>query len=363
MTSTALERRQQNAELISFTDEQVDVMRSTICRELNDAELSLFLAMCQKYALDPFSRQIYATKTGGKLTPITSIDGFRLIAQRSGQYAGQRPPEWTADGREWVDVWINPTPPAACRVSVLRHDWDEPMTVPLTWTEYTGGSASHMQRKMPAHMLAKATEAIALRKAFPNDLSGLYTSDEIVDAVPAGEVEVVRDDQPALAAVGTGPAKRPATRRRPAPTPAPAEPAAADAQVVALANDVLPDSWFGDLVTAASTLADDEKAELVGWSAAHGLRWKDHDAWTVAQANAVSERIDQFTPPAVSEEETALLEGDLEEASDAGEELAPAEQVAMDAEFADLAGAVDAAQDAPTTSSSRRRSPTSPAAA
>lgn len=187
-TSTDIERTTP-AEPVAFTSAQIDTLRQTLCRDLSDPELQLFLAMCEKYSLDPFSRQIYATKSGrgndAKLTPITSIDGFRLIAQRSGQYAGQRPPAWTSDGREWVDVWLEKTPPAACRVSVLRHDWSEPLTVTYTWAEYTGGRPSFMQQKMPAHMLAKATEALALRKAFPNDLGGLYTSDEIPPDVQA----------------------------------------------------------------------------------------------------------------------------------------------------------------------------------
>lgn len=150
-----------------------------------------FLAHCQRTGLDPIARQIYAIERGGKWTITVSIDGFRLVAQRSGQYGGQTPVEWTADGREWVDVWLSPEPPAAARVGVRRHGFEEPLFAVARWSSYavmvpkwengqkSGETLSPMWARMPDLMLGKVAEALALRRAFPMELSGLYVEEEI----------------------------------------------------------------------------------------------------------------------------------------------------------------------------------------
>lgn len=150
-----------------------------------------FLAHCQRTGLDPIARQIYAIERGGKWTITVSIDGFRLVAQRSGQYAGQTPIEWTEDGKTWVDVWLSDDPPAAARVGVRRRGFDEPLYAVARWKSYAvmvpkwenrqrvGEELSPMWARMPDLMLGKVAEALALRRAFPMELSGLYTEEEI----------------------------------------------------------------------------------------------------------------------------------------------------------------------------------------
>jgi phage recombination protein Bet len=150
-----------------------------------------FLAHCQRTGLDPIARQIYAIERGGKWTITVSIDGFRLVAQRSGQYAGQTPIEWTADGVTWSDVWLADQPPAAARVGVRRHGFEEPLFAVARWKSYAvmvpnyvngtkqGEKLSPMWERMPDLMLGKVAEALALRRAFPMELSGLYTEEEL----------------------------------------------------------------------------------------------------------------------------------------------------------------------------------------
>ncbi len=163
-----------------------------------------FISHCRRTGLDPIARQIYAIERGGKWGIQVSIDGFRLVAERSRQYAGQAPIEWTADGKTWVNVWLADEPPAAARATVLRHDFEQPMVAVARFSSYvqlvdeyegpydnrrkTGRKVpGDMWARMPEVMIAKVAEALALRKAFPQELSGLYTEDEMDQALDASE--------------------------------------------------------------------------------------------------------------------------------------------------------------------------------
>lgn len=162
-----------------MTPDQIDLVKRTIAKGASADELSLFLAQCKRTGLDPFSRQIYWIKRGNQGATQVSIDGFRVIAERSGELDGQEV-HWCADDGVWVDVWLAPKPPAAARVLVYRKGCSHPFPGVAKWSEYQAGGP--MWTKMPATMLAKCAEALALRKAFPHQLSGLYTPDEMAQA-------------------------------------------------------------------------------------------------------------------------------------------------------------------------------------
>lgn len=172
-----------------------DLLRSVVkprYREATDAELSLFEATCERTGLDPLARQIYAqfrkdSRTGQEVMAIqATIDGFRVVAERSGDYLGGDAPQWCGSDGAWRDVWLDGADhPAAARVTVRKSVGGIPgeTTVVAHWREYApSGPAAQMWTKMPALMLAKVAEALALRRAFPMVLSGLYTADEMAQA-------------------------------------------------------------------------------------------------------------------------------------------------------------------------------------
>jgi phage recombination protein Bet len=178
---TSLVRKEHN--FLDFTDEKIKLLKQTVCKGATDNELQLFLHVCVKTGLDPFIRQIYSVPRGGQRTIQTGIDGYRVIAERTGRYAPGREPTYHYDDKGNL---ISAT--AYVKKQTQDGTWHE-VCATAFWGEYKGESP--FWKKMPNNQLAKCAEALALRKAFPSELSGIYTKEEMDQASKIEAAEMV----------------------------------------------------------------------------------------------------------------------------------------------------------------------------
>lgn len=192
-----------------FTQDKIDLLKRTIAKGATDDELSLFLATAKRTGLDPFCRQIFCVKrySGGAevMSVQISIDGFRVIADRTGHYVPSREPSYTFDQKN------NLVSATAYIKKLVAGSWHE-VSATAFYDEYvqTTGKGNEkrpnaMWAKMPRLMLAKTAEALVLRKAFPAQLSGIYSPDEMNTAPEDIAPPVVEDaPKPPLALVEKG---------------------------------------------------------------------------------------------------------------------------------------------------------------
>ena len=181
-----------NMELQTWSPERISLIQRTIAPTVTKDEFDMFIERCKQTGLDPIARQIYAISRydkqvgGNKMSIQVSIDGMRLLAERSGKYAGQVGPLWCDENMQWKEVWLSSKPPLAAKVGVIRSDFKEPLFAVAKYSSYVQTGKDNqvygLWAKMPDLMLAKCAESLALRRAFPAETSGFYTREEMGQA-------------------------------------------------------------------------------------------------------------------------------------------------------------------------------------
>lgn len=177
-----------------LTRSQIDLIKRTVARDASDDELKLFIQVCKGANLNPFLRQVHLvqrwdSKVGHNVGAIqVGIDGFRAVAEGSGQYAGNDDPIYESEKDIEYSVGKDTkttkklTVPVKATVTVykLMDGQRYPFTATARWDEYYPGSKIGFQWHVrPYLMLGKCAEALALRKAFPKLLSGMYAAEEM----------------------------------------------------------------------------------------------------------------------------------------------------------------------------------------
>jgi len=160
------------------------------CEGFNETQLQQARNICLEYRLTPVKRQIHIqkrwTKNGDVISPLVTIDGLRGIAERCGKYEGQVGAFWCGEDGKWHDVWLSKKPPLAAKVGVHKSGFRDALYAVAKFDEYKqtnkDGAVSGLWAKMPDLMIAKCAEALALRRAFPDELGGLYTKEEMAQA-------------------------------------------------------------------------------------------------------------------------------------------------------------------------------------
>ncbi|HYX35810.1 MAG TPA: phage recombination protein Bet [Oligoflexus sp.] len=161
-----------------FTPDKIDFLRRHYAKDATPEEFEHFVEVCRSRSLRPDARQIYFMKVAGRASIVLSIDAYRLIAQRTGCYVGINPVQYVLDGEgRAVSATIT------VKKLVQGHICEFSGTA-LFSEYYKPGrdGRKSLWDSMPMSMLEKCAEAKALRKAFPEELSGYYTRDEMEGA-------------------------------------------------------------------------------------------------------------------------------------------------------------------------------------
>jgi phage recombination protein Bet len=167
---------------LDFSPEQRQIILDSFLNGASEAEAKVLMELARVRRLNPITKQIHFVKRWDSMkgrevwAAQVGIDGFRAIAERTGVYDGQDEPVYEYDAKGALKL---------CKVSVYRKDISRPFVGVAHFSEYVqtkkDKTPNSFWAEKPHIMLAKCAEALAFRKGFPEDLSGLFAPEEMPD--------------------------------------------------------------------------------------------------------------------------------------------------------------------------------------
>jgi RecT family protein len=155
----------------TVTPAQVKVLKATICAKLSIEQLQLYLTICARKNVDPFSQAYAFPQEEGGLAFGLRIDGMRALAMRTGQYTSRTVETLLVPDGERKGQLLG------ARATVTRAGMTAPVVEEAYMAEYA--KAGRGWNTYPETMIRKVAESKALRAAFPDALSGVYEPAEI----------------------------------------------------------------------------------------------------------------------------------------------------------------------------------------
>lgn len=164
---------------VEITPERIAYWTQHYTKDATPEERDHFVGVCRTRGLNPEARHIYFIKAGGRAAIVLSIDAYRLIADRTGAYAGIHPVAF-----EFTDDQTRKPVKATITVQKFVQGQVREFSAVVYFSEFYKPSRDGKKTlwdTMPLTMLEKCAEAKALRKAFPEELSSLYIREEMVE--------------------------------------------------------------------------------------------------------------------------------------------------------------------------------------
>ena len=159
--------------------------------QLTDQEIMYFMAMCKARQLNPFIREVHLIKYGSTAAQVVvGRDAYQKRATKHKMYNGMETGIWVERNDTGEIIKRNGSILSTTKETLLggwckvyRKDWEHAIEVEVNFNEYVGkksdGTVNSQWSTKPVTMIVKVAESQALRKAFVEELGGMYEADEL----------------------------------------------------------------------------------------------------------------------------------------------------------------------------------------